>query len=183
MRVCKQSTARTIAVFITQSADHVSGLTGATLTITASKNGAAFASITPTVTELANGWYSLALTTAHTDTLGDLALHITATSADPTDLLMQVVAYDMTDATALGLSRLDAAISSVATSVWSFAHQSGRTVKGAIKRLDQLLTGKHTGLLGSTWAMYDVDGVTKLVEAAQDTVAGTRTAATTVAGD
>ena len=88
----KQSTARNLLVFVTQSADHVTGLTGATLTITASKDGAAFASISPTVTERGNGWYSLALTSSHTDTLGDLAVHVTATSADPTDLVRQVVA-------------------------------------------------------------------------------------------
>ena len=88
----KQSTARNLLVFMTQSADHVTGLTGATLTITASKDGGAFASISPTVTERGNGWYSLALTSSHTDTLGDLAVHVTAASADPTDLVRQVVA-------------------------------------------------------------------------------------------
>lgn len=87
----KQSTARNRMVLLIQSADHITGLTGATLTITASKNGAAFASITPTVTERGSGWYSLALTTGHTDTLGDIALHITSASADPLDVLDQVV--------------------------------------------------------------------------------------------
>lgn len=62
--------------------------------------------------ERGSGWYSLALTTSHTDTLGDLAIHATASGADPVDLVCQVVAYDPTDATALGLSRLDAAVSS-----------------------------------------------------------------------
>lgn len=88
----KLSANRNKLVFMTQTADHISGLTGATLTITSSKDGAAFGSISPTVTELGNGWYNLALTTGHTDTLGDLALHITATSADPTDVRWQVVA-------------------------------------------------------------------------------------------
>ena len=64
-------------VFMTDSTDHVSGKTGLTLTITASNAGSAFASITPTVTERGNGWYSLALTESHLDTIGDLALHIT----------------------------------------------------------------------------------------------------------
>lgn len=112
MRLVKQSAARNVLVFITQAADHVTGLTGATLTITASKDGGAFASISPTVTERGSGWYSIALTASHTDTAGDLALHVTAASADPTDTLMQVVAFDPADATALGLSRLDADVSS-----------------------------------------------------------------------
>lgn len=91
MALLKQSTARSRAIFMVDASDHVSGKTGLTLTITASKDGGSFASITPTVTELANGWYKLALTTGHTDTLGDFALHITGTGADPTDLVDEVV--------------------------------------------------------------------------------------------
>lgn len=90
----KVSTARSKVVFMTDSADHVSGKTGLTLTITASKDGGAFASISPTVTELSNGWYKLALTTSHTNTVGDLALHITATGADPTDVVWEVESAD-----------------------------------------------------------------------------------------
>lgn len=104
----KQSTARNLMVFLTASSDHVTGLTGATLTITASKNGAAFASITPTVTERGDGWYSLALTTSHTDTLGDLVVHITAASADPIDLREQVFA---------GLPGESVTVSSIGTDV------------------------------------------------------------------
>lgn len=91
MRLLKQSTARNLLVFMTDSADHVTGKAGLTLTIKASKDGGAFATITPTVTELESGWYSLALTTTHTNTLGDLALHVTASGADPSDLVAQVV--------------------------------------------------------------------------------------------
>lgn len=104
----KQSTARNLMVFLTASSDHVTGLTGATLTITASKNGAAFASITPTVTERGDGWYNLALTSAHTDTLGDLVLHVTAASADPIDLREQVFA---------GLPGESVTVSSIGTDV------------------------------------------------------------------
>jgi hypothetical protein len=86
----KQSTARNLMVFLTDATDHVTGLTGATLTVTLSKNGTAFGSITPTVADCGYGWYSLALTTSHTDTLGDLVFHITASGADPIDLREQV---------------------------------------------------------------------------------------------
>ena len=89
-RLLKQSTAYNLQVFMAASSDHVTGKTGLTLTITASKDGASFASITPTVTELANGWYKLALTSSHTDTVGDLAVHVTGTDADPSDLVVQV---------------------------------------------------------------------------------------------
>lgn len=90
MRTIRQSTAYNVMVFMVQSANHVTGATGLTLTITASKNGAAFASITPTVTERGDGWYNLALTTSHTDTTGDLALHITSSGADPSDVLIDI---------------------------------------------------------------------------------------------
>jgi hypothetical protein len=101
MSLLKQSTARDKMVFMTDSADHVTGKTGLTLTITASKNGGAFASISPTVTERGNGWYSLALTASHTDTAGDLALHVTSTGADPSDLVWQVVSLLPGDAVAI----------------------------------------------------------------------------------
>ena len=92
MRKIKQSTTKNVMLLMVDSTDHVTGKTGLTLTITASKNGAAFASITPTVTERGTGWYNLALTTAHTDTLGDLALHITGAAADPADMVLLVEA-------------------------------------------------------------------------------------------
>ena len=77
---------------MTDSSDHITGKTGAILTIALSKNGGAFTSINPTVTERGDGWYSLALTSSHTDTLGDFVLHITASGADPTDLREEVFA-------------------------------------------------------------------------------------------
>jgi hypothetical protein len=81
-----QSAARNVLIFMKDAADHLSGKTSLSLTITASKDGGAFAAITPTVTERGNGWYNLALTTDHTDTLGTLALHVTGAGADPTDI-------------------------------------------------------------------------------------------------
>lgn len=91
MRLLKKDTARDVVVFMTDVNDHTTGKTGLTLTITASKDAGSFNSISPTVTELTNGWYKLALTTSHIDTKGDFALHITGSGADPTDVLMQVV--------------------------------------------------------------------------------------------
>lgn len=95
MALLKQSTAYTRAFLLVQSADHVSGLTGATPTVNLSKAGATFGAAGGTVTELANGWYKIALTTTDTNTLGDLAYHITATSGDPTDFTDQVILLDL----------------------------------------------------------------------------------------
>lgn len=92
MRKIKQATAKNVMVLMVDAVDHITGKPGLSLTITASKDGAAFASIAPTVTERGNGWYSLALTAAHTNTLGDLALHVTGASADPMDVVLLVEA-------------------------------------------------------------------------------------------
>lgn len=93
-------------VFMADDSDHITGKTGLTLTITASKQGGNFSGISPTVTERANGWYEVALTSSHTDTLGDLCLHITGTAADPTDVAAQVIAVDFADAVRGGMSAL-----------------------------------------------------------------------------
>lgn len=168
MRVLKQSTARNILVFMTDSSDHITGKTGLTLTITASKAGAAFASISPVVTERTSGWYQIALTTSHTDTLGDFALHITGSSADAADIMMQIVAYDP--------SALDLGIS-------TFVHETGLTLLGLFRRLESLATGKWTGMVSSVATGYRKDGVTKAVEFSQNPAAGTREAASTIGGD
>lgn len=115
MRLIKQSSAYALSVLMVSSSDHITGQAGATLAITASKSGGAFASISPAVTDLGSGWYSLALTGAMTGTLGDLALHIDAAGCDPSDPSAEVVAFDPGDSTALGLSRIDAAVSSRST--------------------------------------------------------------------
>lgn len=92
MRTLKQSTAANVMLLMVDSTDHVTGKTGLTLTVTLSKDGAAFGSISPTVTERGNGWYNIALTSAHTDTLGDLVLRATGTAADPAERTFWVAA-------------------------------------------------------------------------------------------
>jgi hypothetical protein len=90
MRKAKKDTAKNVMVFMTDSTDHVTGKTGLTLTVTISKDGGAFSAISPTITERGDGWYNLALTTTHLNTVGDTALHITAVGADPTDILLLI---------------------------------------------------------------------------------------------
>ncbi len=93
------STSVNITILMVDSSDHVTGKTGlsAGLTIYATKAAGTPGAITPTVTELdstnVKGVYKLALTGTHTNTLGELELHITATGADPTDLKWQVSTY------------------------------------------------------------------------------------------
>lgn len=110
----KQSTQVTVEIVMISTTDHIAGKTGlsAGLTIYASKAGGAAGAITPTVAEIDNtnmpGVYSLVLTTAHTNTVGDLMLHITGSGADPANYRFQVTAALLDDLS----GRLPAALSS-----------------------------------------------------------------------
>jgi hypothetical protein len=87
----KQSTTRNVMFMMIDSADHFSKKTGLTVTVNISKDGGSFAAAGGTVSEVANGWYKVALNTTDTNTLGDLAFHCTATGADDTDFRLEVV--------------------------------------------------------------------------------------------
>jgi len=97
MALLKQSTVYTRVFLMVQSSDHVTGLTGATVAVSLSKAGSAFAAAGGTVSEIGNGFYKVALIVTDTNTLGDLAFHATATSADPTDFIDQVAANILGD--------------------------------------------------------------------------------------
>jgi hypothetical protein len=108
----QSSTSRSPLFCMLDSTDHVSPKTGLSPTVVLSKNGAAFGSPAGAVTELANGWYKVAGNATDSNTLGPLILHASATGADPTDVVFEVVAFDTSDAAALGLTNVDATISS-----------------------------------------------------------------------
>lgn len=94
----KQSTAYTRMFLLVLASDHVSAATGKTPTVNLSKNGGAFGAAGGVITEIANGWYKIVLTTTDTNTLGDLVFNVTATLSDNTDFADQVVGYDPTAA-------------------------------------------------------------------------------------
>lgn len=104
----KQSTAVTWVFYLRDSTgDPVTGASSFTITI--SKAGAALASATPVVTELAGGLYTIALTASHTDTLGALVVRVQATGAVDSFLLFQVSARLTDDIPTAG---------GVSTAVW-----------------------------------------------------------------
>lgn len=106
----KQSqTAQNLVFLLVSSTDHITGVTGATPTVTLSKNGGAFAAPAGAVTEIGDGWYKVAGNATDAETLGPLLLHATATGADPVDEEFYVVAFDPQSATNLGLSALPTA--------------------------------------------------------------------------
>lgn len=136
MRVILQSSLRTIMVLLVSSADHVTGVAGATLTITKSAAGGAFSSISPTVTDRGNGWYSIALTGFDTLTLGDFALHITAATADPIDVIMQIVAYNPDDSVRLGLTALPNAAAAAAGGLYTRGTGAGQINQSTNGQID-----------------------------------------------
>lgn len=121
MMTLKQSTAKNILVFMADETDNITGKTGLTLTINASKNGAALASISPTVTERTLGFYQIALTTSHTDTLGHLVLYITGTGAIAT-----IVEFDVSAGL---LDDIGSAVSAVGVSVAAIPTNPGQIIK------------------------------------------------------
>lgn len=87
----KQSTAITIPFFAHDvNGDAVTGKIDANWTKRISKGGGAFAAMTVTVTEMENGWYSIPLSTTHTDTLEILSLTFTATGVKQVNLQFRV---------------------------------------------------------------------------------------------
>ena len=111
----QSSTAQALCFPMIDELDHATPKTGLTPTVTLSKAGAAFASPAGAVTEIGSGWYKVAGNATDTDTLGALILHATATGADPTDVVFQIVAYDPQSATDLGLTNIATATSTLAT--------------------------------------------------------------------
>lgn len=89
-------------------------MTGATVSGFRSIDGGAQAGVTGTLSEKANGQYNLALSQA--DTNGNhIGYLFTATGAIPAHITVALTAADPTDATAFGISRLDAAITTRAS--------------------------------------------------------------------
>lgn len=99
------------------TSDHLSPLTGATCAVAVSKAGGAFATAGGTVTEVSGGWYKIALTTTDTNTLGDLAFHITAASGDNTDFVDQVCANILGDTLPANATQINGVATTSVTTV------------------------------------------------------------------
>lgn len=105
------SSASYVRLFIMVSAgDHISPITGLTPTVLISKNGGSLAAAVGTVAEVGSGFYKISLSSSDTTTFGELGYHVLGTGADPTDFVDQVILADLTNGASLGITRLDAAI-------------------------------------------------------------------------
>ena len=98
MREIKQNTDANIKIFLADEADHITGKTGLSASLSAElckDDETSFSSITTaaSASEIEYGWYNLDLTNAngHTDTIGDIIIRATATGADSAERLLNVV--------------------------------------------------------------------------------------------
>lgn len=171
MGFVQQSTTYTRSFLMVSSTDHITGLTGATVTVNISKAGAAFGAAAGTVTEVANGWYKVALTAVDTGTLGDLSFHCTATGGDPTDFADQIVAFNPLDSVRLGLTALPNAAAAANGGLGTVDSTNSIKIQTPIK--------KNTALSNFTFVMQNTSGnpQTGLVVTAQRSIDGAAFAA------
>lgn len=116
----QSSTGTPLRFLLVSSSDHITGLTGkaASVVVKISKNGAAAVTPSGAISEVdatnEPGVYAIAGNATDTGTLGPIDIYAKDAASDPTNMIdaAQIVAFDPTDATALGLSRIDATISS-----------------------------------------------------------------------
>jgi hypothetical protein len=169
----QSSTQAPLLFFLTLASDHLSPATGKTPTVTISKAGAAFASPSGTVSEIANGWYKVAGNATDTNTLGPIALHATEASSDNCDLIIaNVVKYDP-QASDMGLappseayvaqgavgtfSTILQALRSLGSSKWTAGSPSGAQGTLASLKVDGSTTAK-------TWVGNDPVNPSQLIE-------------------
>lgn len=120
---------------------------------TASASGANYA----TVVEAGNGWYWYQLSQAECDTLGPVMVIVVKTDVFADAALVQIVSYDPQDANALGLARIDAAITSCspannAAALLDLADgiETDLTPREALRLMAAVLVGKSSGAGTST---------------------------------
>lgn len=155
----KQSTQVTKTILMVDSADHITGKTGLTITKYLTKAGGTPTAATMATSELdstnAKGIYSLVFTTAHTDTLGDFQLHLSATGADPADYWWTVTARTNDD--------------------FAYPATSGRSLLVDTNGLVSLSSLQSFNLIGnvSGTVVGDLQGTVNAVKGGTVTVSGT----------
>ena len=164
------------------------GLTFAAGELKISKNGAAEANTAGTVTEVAGGTYFYEATAAELDTLGFLTIRPAKTDVYGGPITVQVLAVNLYDATAAGITRLDATVSSrLAASSYDNADalldktngvETGLTLRQALRLLTAVLGGRISGAGTGVEVFRNFNDTTNRVTASID-ASGNRTSVTT----
>lgn len=144
----KKNTAITIPIFAHDAnGDAVTGLVNGDFTKRISKNGGAFGAMTVTITEMENGFYSLPVSTSHSDTNGILTMLFTST-AKQINIQFRVSTNGLDDtATAAALAVVDANVDSILADT---------------ELADKWINNKMT-FDGTTMTLFDDDGTTPLL--------------------
>lgn len=133
----KQSTAQTVVIGPILDADGVAVTTAVIGNISIAKNGTAAALTTETLTHLANGYYTLALTTSNTNTLGILAAYVNNTAMSMTVFRWNVIAAQVYDSLVSGSDLLQIDIQQLVGS----AQDASRILIGATAQREVNVTG------------------------------------------
>lgn len=153
---------RRVVLFLVDATDGITAETGeAGGQPQLSKAGAAWANTTATLTAIGNGAYYVELTAAELDTLGTGAVRYKSANTAEANVPIQVLAADLHNATSLGVSRLDAAVSTrsshAAADVWAVATR--QLTAAQTFSLTGDITGNLSGSVGSvTGAVGSVTG-------------------------
>lgn len=179
---------RTISFVVSNTSDgsgHTTNLLASELKI--SKGGGAEANASNGSTHVANGRHTLVLTAGEIDTIGELSIRIAKTGVYGDVITHQVVAYDPGDAADLGLTNVDATISSrLATVAYEAPSalltttdgvETNWTVRDALRVMLSVLAGKVSGAGTGTEVFRSVTDTDNRVTATVDT-SGNRTSVT-----
>lgn len=101
---------RRVPIHLVDATDGLTAETGVTGTPQLSKNGASWGNTSATITEVGNGAYYVELTAGELDTLGFGMVRFKSAATAEFQTMFQVVPWDPYASTNLGLTNLDAAI-------------------------------------------------------------------------
>jgi len=135
----KQSTAQTVVIGPILDADGVAVTTAVVTNISIAKNGSAAALTTEDLTHLANGYYTLALTTTNTNTLGGLAVFANNTAMSMTVFRWNVIVAQVYDSLVSGTDLLQVDIQQLENS----AQNAARILIGSNNNHEVQVTGSN----------------------------------------
>jgi len=141
------------------------GLSFSTSEVKLSKNGAAEANSSGTVTEIGGGAYYYEAAQAELDTVGFLTVRPAKTDVYTMPVAVQVVSFDPYNAASLGLTNLDAALSTLLADADYLAPstvltsasgiETGLTLQGAVRLILAAVAGRRAGVNTGTETFRD----------------------------
>jgi hypothetical protein len=171
----------------TDDSAYTSTLSGADIQI--SKAGGAEANSAGTATHIATGLFKYVMDVSECDTLGEMSIRLAKTGVYNDVRVINIVGFDPNSATSLGLSNLDATVSSrLATASYQDVDdildaadsiETGVTIRGMFRLILAALAGKISGGGTTTITIRNAVADSKARITATVDSSGNRTAITT----